>query len=103
MSFSGEDALIIGGSSGMGLKAARVLVEKGARVTLVGRDPKKLSEVRTTFDAPDKYLPCGSREFRAEKRAEFFSAYLFNNTNHGICFEWFVQAGIRSDLKAFLN
>jgi NAD(P)-dependent dehydrogenase (short-subunit alcohol dehydrogenase family) len=37
MSFSGKEALIIGGGSGMGLETARLLVDAGASVTLVGR------------------------------------------------------------------
>ena len=34
--------LIIGGGSGMGLKAARALVDKGESVTLVGRNQEKV-------------------------------------------------------------
>ena len=37
MEFSKKQALIVGGSSGMGLEAGRLLVEAGASVTLVGR------------------------------------------------------------------
>ena len=36
MTFSNNQALIVGGSSGMGLEAGRLLVEAGASVTLVG-------------------------------------------------------------------
>jgi NAD(P)-dependent dehydrogenase (short-subunit alcohol dehydrogenase family) len=53
MSFSGREALIIGGSSGMGLAVARFLVQKGAAVTLVGRNPAKLASAQATFEAPD--------------------------------------------------
>jgi NAD(P)-dependent dehydrogenase (short-subunit alcohol dehydrogenase family) len=34
-------AVVVGGSSGIGLATARVLVEAGARVTIAGRDPDK--------------------------------------------------------------
>ncbi len=34
-------ALVIGGTSGIGLATARLLVETGARVTIAGRDPDK--------------------------------------------------------------
>jgi NAD(P)-dependent dehydrogenase (short-subunit alcohol dehydrogenase family) len=34
-------AIVIGGTSGIGLATARLLVEAGARVTIVGRDPEK--------------------------------------------------------------
>lgn len=33
--------LVVGGTAGMGLAAARVLVADGARVALVGRDPDR--------------------------------------------------------------
>ena len=54
MSFSDKQALIIGGGSGIGLEAARLLVHAGASVTIVGRRPEKLEGARETFDAPDK-------------------------------------------------
>jgi NAD(P)-dependent dehydrogenase (short-subunit alcohol dehydrogenase family) len=53
MSFSNKQALIVGGSSGMGLEAGRLLVESGASVTLVGRRQQKLDAARETFDSPD--------------------------------------------------
>ena len=53
MSFSNKQALIVGGSSGMGLEAGRLLVESGAFVTLVGRRQQKLDAARETFDTPD--------------------------------------------------
>jgi len=37
MSFENKPALIVGGSSGMGLEAGQLLTEAGAAVTLVGR------------------------------------------------------------------
>lgn len=42
MSFVGKEVLIVGGSSGMGLETAKLLVEAGATVTLVGRNLTKL-------------------------------------------------------------
>ncbi len=53
MTFSNKQALIVGGGSGMGLEAGRLLVKAGASVTLVGRRQEKLDGVRETFDAPD--------------------------------------------------
>jgi len=54
MSFSDKQALIIGGSSGMGLETARLLVHAGASVTIVGRRLEKLKTARETFDVPNK-------------------------------------------------
>ena len=53
MSFSNNQALILGGSSGMGLETSRLLVEAGTSVTLVGRQQEKLDGARETFDTPD--------------------------------------------------
>ena len=53
MSFSNKQALIVGGSSGMGLETGRLLVESGATVTLIGRRQQKLDAARETFDTPD--------------------------------------------------
>jgi len=53
MGFSNKQALIIGGSSGMGLEAARALVEAGASVTLVGRQQEKLDTAFGSLDSPD--------------------------------------------------
>lgn len=54
MSFSGQDALIVGGSSGMGLQVAKMLVQKGATVTLVARNPEKLTGAQATFENTQK-------------------------------------------------
>ncbi len=42
--FLGKNALIIGGSSGIGRAVAHILVSRGATVTIVGRDAAKLAE-----------------------------------------------------------
>lgn len=42
MDFAGRHALITGGSTGIGLATARILAGRGARVSLVARDPAKL-------------------------------------------------------------
>jgi len=54
MGFSGKEALIVGGGSGMGLEAARLLVDAGTSVTLVGRRREKLEGARETFAYPDR-------------------------------------------------
>lgn len=54
MNFSGKKALIVGGSSGMGLETARLLEGAGALVTLVGRHQEKLERARKRFQTPGK-------------------------------------------------
>ncbi|GAA0916649.1 SDR family oxidoreductase [Rothia nasimurium] len=41
-SFSSQDVLVVGGSSGIGLATARAFAEAGARVTIASRSPGKL-------------------------------------------------------------
>lgn len=54
MSFSDKEALIVGGGSGMGLESAKLLVDAGAVVTLVGRSQEKLDHAREILGVPDK-------------------------------------------------
>ena len=60
MSFANKEALIIGGSSGMGLETAKLLVQAGASVTLIGRLKGKLEKAREMFESPDRVhlFPC---------------------------------------------
>jgi hypothetical protein len=53
MSFSGKQALIVGGSSGIGLETAKLLVNEGGVVTLIGRSQKKLDHARETLGVSD--------------------------------------------------
>ena len=41
-----NEALIIGGTSGMGLATAKRLIQRGISITITGRDEKKLSEAK---------------------------------------------------------
>lgn len=55
MDVSGKKAIVFGGTSGIGRAAANQLVEKGATVVVIGRDPAKAEGLPegTTFEACD--------------------------------------------------
>lgn len=48
--------LITGGSSGIGAAAARLLLDRGQRVTITGRDSGRLAKVSAELAAPDRLL-----------------------------------------------
>ena len=48
----GHGFLVSGGSSGIGLSTARLLLREGARVTICARDPDKLDRAATILDSP---------------------------------------------------
>lgn len=49
MRYEGRNAVIIGGTHGMGLATAKLLVEGGARVLITGRNPSNLEEARKSL------------------------------------------------------
>ena len=54
MNFTDKHTLLIGGSSGMGLASAKLLVGAGGTVTLVGRDKEKLDQAQESLGASDR-------------------------------------------------
>ncbi|MBS0246245.1 MAG: SDR family oxidoreductase [Proteobacteria bacterium] len=44
-------AVVTGGTSGIGLAAARILIEEGARVAICGRDTERLAAAKAKLDA----------------------------------------------------
>jgi NAD(P)-dependent dehydrogenase (short-subunit alcohol dehydrogenase family) len=48
---AGKVLVVIGGTSGLGLSAARALVAEGARVAIVGRDPAKVAAAEKELGA----------------------------------------------------
>jgi len=47
----GQTVVVIGGSAGIGLETAWRASTEGARVILIGRDPKRLQNVVSELDA----------------------------------------------------
>jgi len=54
MSLEGAKVVIVGGSSGVGLGAAKAIVERGADVVLVGRSVDRLQHAARVLDAPQQ-------------------------------------------------
>lgn len=52
MTLEGAKVVIVGGSSGVGLGAAKAIVERGADVVLVGRSVDRLQHAAQALDAP---------------------------------------------------
>jgi NAD(P)-dependent dehydrogenase (short-subunit alcohol dehydrogenase family) len=49
LDLSGKSIVVMGGTTGLGLSAARCFVRGGARVVVVGRDPDRLSAARKSL------------------------------------------------------
>ena len=45
MDIAGKKAIVLGGTSGIGLATSHMLIEKGANVVAVSRDPSKAGDV----------------------------------------------------------
>lgn len=53
---AGKVLVVIGGTSGLGLSAAKAFVREGARVVVVGRDPAKAGAARQALGAAGRVL-----------------------------------------------
>ena len=51
MNLQGKRVLVTGGSSGIGLAIARILLAKGAKLVISGRRPDVLAEIQRTTPA----------------------------------------------------
>jgi NAD(P)-dependent dehydrogenase (short-subunit alcohol dehydrogenase family) len=58
LGYSGRTAVVTGGTSGIGLATARLLLAEGARVAICGRDTARLEAAKAALAAPDALLAC---------------------------------------------
>ena len=56
LGLEGRVALVTGGTSGIGLATARILLEEGARVAICGRDAERLSRAQQELGGADRVL-----------------------------------------------
>jgi 3-oxoacyl-[acyl-carrier protein] reductase len=70
----GRTALITGGSRGIGLGAARALLDRGANVCLTARKPEGLEQAAALLDAGDRVLTVAGHAGDPAHRAEAVEA-----------------------------
>src|SRR4051794_3908451 len=68
MSLQGRKTAIIAGSSGIGRATAALLAERGAEVTLGGRDEKRLAAAAEALPARTKTIPVDATDRRSLKQ-----------------------------------
>src|SRR5436190_17504227 len=56
LALAGRSIVVIGGTTGIGLSAARALVEAGARVVVVGRNAESCAAARAQFGEAARVL-----------------------------------------------
>jgi NAD(P)-dependent dehydrogenase (short-subunit alcohol dehydrogenase family) len=62
LGYSGRVAVVTGGTSGIGLAAAKLLLMEGAKVVVYGRDRDRLAAARASLEnvaGPDAVLAMG--------------------------------------------
>lgn len=69
MNFAGAHALVTGGSTGIGLATAQVLAARGARVSLIARDPAKLARAAEAVRGACLTVPADVSDAAAQEAA----------------------------------
>lgn len=88
MKISGSTFLLTGGSAGIGKATAQVLIDKGGKVAITGRDEKKLNEVAKKLDAYPIHADVSKHEDIEKTYKYFMSEFgqldcLINNAGIG--------------------
>ena len=76
MNIAGKKAIVLGGTSGIGLETSLMLVEKGASVVAVSRDPSKAGEVPAGIRL-DGTLNPANRPTSSRSKEEVFGPWRF--------------------------
>lgn len=92
-----NEALIIGGTSGMGLATAKRLIERGISVTITGRDEKKLSEAKNFLGENANTVQV---DLYKEDCLKSFIEKIKNNSSH---IKYLVNAAGYFNPKSFLD
>lgn len=74
LGYAGRIAVVTGGTSGIGLETARLLLEEGARVAICGRDPARLEAAHADLGGGDDLLAMGCDVLDREQVAAFAQA-----------------------------
>lgn len=86
-------AVVFGGTSGIGLATAQLLVESGAQVTIAGRDPEKGARAMSRLGDRARYV-------RADvAHADQVAAAIDEAVRHGGRLDWAVNAAALADVR----
>jgi hypothetical protein len=68
MNLTGKTAVISGGTHGMGLAAARLLIDRGAKVIAIGRNQDNVRSAQSTLGSNARVLQCDTTSLAAIDR-----------------------------------